>query len=71
MTGSIDRKRRLPRGNTLLKQLFCGQFGLAVLASTTFGYNCGQPLDIEGGWGGATRKGRQAARRQLLEEDPY
>ena len=71
MTGTATRTRRIPRGKTLLKQLFGGQFGLTMLAALHYGYNCGQPLDIEDGWDGTTRAGKQLARRQLLEEDPY
>ena len=64
--GEAPRRRRLPYGRTLLKQLLCGKFGLTFLASMLRGYPCGEPLDIELGWDASTKKDTRFAREQLL-----
>ena len=64
------RLPRIPRGKTVLKQLFAGIMGLTFLA-TVAGWKVAQPLDLDLGWGASTRTGTRTLNRQLQQEDPY
>jgi hypothetical protein len=68
----VRPQHRVPVGaGCLLKQLFCGQLGLTWLAMMCYGYQCGEPLDINLGWNATTRAGRTYMDYQFQSEDPY
>ena len=68
ITGKYTHRKRLPRGKTVLKQLFAGQMGLTYLAMAVMGYTCGAPLDLHTGWNTATRTGIRILNFQLQDK---
>eukprot|EP00959_Pyramimonas_sp_CCMP1952_P364235 7627473-Pyramimonas_sp.AAC.1 len=45
LAGTAAKRRGPPRGNSDIEHIFCGQFGLALIATATYVCDCGQSLD--------------------------